>query len=115
MTTEGAACRVIADGDRALLVGTDCPDLDRARLSEAARQLASHDAVIHPAHDGGYALLGLARFDPSLFSGIGWSGPSVARGTIARIQALGWTLHMGDTLRDVDEPADLSASGATFE
>ena len=110
-----AARRVIRDGDKVLLVGTDCPELDRARLREAARQLASHDAVIHPARDGGYALLGLTRFDPSVFSGIAWSGPAVAHDTVARIRALGWNLHIGDTLRDIDEPADLSVAGATFE
>jgi hypothetical protein len=31
----------------------------------------------------------------------------VAAETIVRIEALGWSLLVGDTLRDVDEPADL--------
>ena len=101
-----AAERALADGP-VLLVGSDCPELDRARLQAAAERLATHDAVIHPAWDGGYVLLGLARFDPSLFSGIAWSTGSVAAETIARIEALGWRFHIGETLRDVDEPADL--------
>ena len=57
--------------------------------------------------DGGYVLLGLRRFDSSLFEGIAWSSSSVARETIARIERLGWSLHVGETLSDVDEPADL--------
>ena len=105
-----AARRVLAAGDRVILVGTDCPELGSDRYRAAAAALARHDAVIHPAHDGGYALLGLARFDRSLFEGIAWSGASVAADTIARIEALGWTLHIGETLRDVDVPADLAAS-----
>lgn len=106
-----AARRVTLTGENILLIGTDCPALNRIRLRAAAEALASHDAAIHPALDGGYALLGLRRFDPSLFTGIGWSGPHVAADTIARVEALGWSLHVGETLRDIDEPADLEAAG----
>ncbi len=106
-----AASRVIADGEAILLVGTDCPALDRAKLRAAAAMLLTNDAVIHPTMDGGYALLGLRRFDSSLFEGIRWSSPTVAAETIHRIEALGWSLSMGETLRDVDEPADLEAAG----
>ena len=106
-----AAKRMILVGENILLIGTDCPALDRHRLRAAAEALLSHDAVIHPTLDGGYALLGLRRFDSSPFAGIGWSGPDVAADTIARIEALGWSLHVGDTLRDIDEPEDLAAAG----
>ena len=106
-----AAKRVIGQGEAAIFIGTDCPELDRVRLGKAAGELDRLDAVIHPTFDGGYALLALKRHDPSIFSGIKWSTPSVAADTIARIRALGWSLHIGDTLRDVDEPADLEAGG----
>ena len=102
-----AAERVIGAGDRILLIGADCPGLSAARLRAAAAALEALDAVIHPADDGGYVLLGLGRFDPSPFEGIAWSTGTVAAETIARIGALGWSLHVGETLRDVDEPADL--------
>ena len=103
-----AASRVLAAGQRVLLIGSDCPELDAGRLRASARELDSHDAVIDPAHDGGYALLGLRLFDPSLFESIPWSTSAVAAITISRIRALGWSLHIGDTLRDIDEPEDLS-------
>ncbi len=109
-----AAKRVIGDGERILLIGTDCPELDGKRLGEAASQLESHDAMIHPARDGGYVLLGLARTDPSIFDDIAWSTDAVAATTIARIRALGWSLFVGDTLRDIDEPADLDAARASL-
>jgi rSAM/selenodomain-associated transferase 1 len=102
-----AAQRVLATGERVMLIGTDCPELDKERLAAAAAALDRHDAVIHPAHDGGYALLGLTKFDPSLFEDIAWSGPNVAADTIARVKALGWSLHVAETLRDIDVPADL--------
>jgi hypothetical protein len=101
-----ASERALAEGP-VLLIGTDCPALDRGRLAAAAEALASHDAVIHPAKDGGYALLGLTRFHSSLFNDIGWSTPAVGATTTARIHALGWTLSVRETLADVDEPGDL--------
>jgi rSAM/selenodomain-associated transferase 1 len=102
-----AAKRVILTGENILLIGTDCPALDRGRLRTAAAALKDHDATIYPTEDGGYALLGLRRFDPGLFEGIAWSGPAVAGDTIDRVRALGWSIWIGDTLRDVDEPSDL--------
>ena len=102
-----AAERALGGGGRVLLIGADCPDLDRHRLAAAARALDDHVAVIHPVRDGGYALLGLARFDCSLFEDIAWSTDTVAAETIARIHRLGWSLHVGETLRDVDTPDDL--------
>lgn len=106
-----AAKRVIEAGERIIFIGTDCPAMSAERLREAAMRLESFDAVIHPTEDGGYALLGLNRFDASLFSEIAWSTDSVARDTVARIEALGWSLFVGDTLRDVDNPADLELVG----
>ena len=103
-----AAKRTILVGEHVLLIGSDCPSLDRHRLREAALALQDHDAIVHPTEDGGYALLGLRRFDPSLFEDIAWSTADVAAETVARILALGWTLHLGATLRDVDVPADLA-------
>jgi uncharacterized protein len=101
-----AAERVLG-ADRILLIGGDCPELDRGRLRAAADALEANDAVLHPAHDGGYALLGLRRFDRSIFEGISWSTAEVADQTIARIKALGWRLQLRETLRDIDEADDL--------
>lgn len=105
-----AAERVL-ESEPVLLIGADCPALDRALLAAAASALDDADAVIFPAEDGGYVLLGLRRFDATLFAGIAWGGDAVLAATVARIEALGWTLHLGPTLRDVDEPADLALVG----
>jgi rSAM/selenodomain-associated transferase 1 len=102
-----AAQRVLAT-ENILLIGADCPALDSHRLRAAAEALAEHDAVIHPAEDGGYVLLGLGRFHPSLFGCIAWSTDAVAAQTLARIEALGWSVDVRQTLRDVDEPGDLA-------
>lgn len=104
-----AARRVGDAGERVLLIGTDCPDLDRHRLRWAAAALDRADAVLFPTLDGGYALLGLRRFEVSLFGGIAWSTASVAAATRERIDALGWTIESGEEVRDIDTPADLAA------
>lgn len=99
--------RAIAGGDSAILIGTDCPSLGRDRLAVAAASLSRCDAFIHPAQDGGYALLALRRHSERLFSGIPWSGPKVYAATLDRLNALGWSHESGEVLRDIDEPADL--------
>ena len=103
-----AARRTVVLDENPLLIGTDCPQLDRRRLRAAAAALADHDAIIHPTADGGYALLGLTRFDASIFADIPWSSNGVAETTMDRLRALSWSFHVGETLRDVDTPDDLA-------
>lgn len=103
----GAARRVLAAGDRVLLIGTDCPALDAGCLRAAADVLDAAEAVIVPSFDGGYVLLGLRRFDPTLFADIAWSTSSVAAMTLARLRALGWTHCVLPALHDIDVPDDL--------
>lgn len=103
-----AAARGLCRGQPVLLIGTDCVEISSDLLAGAARRLARCDALIHPTRDGGYALLGLQRFAPTLFEHMAWSTDTVARVTIERILALGWQLDKGETLNDVDEGADLA-------
>lgn len=103
-----AAERSIGRARRVLLIGTDCVEMSAPLLRAAAQTLDTADACLHPTVDGGYALLGLTRFDYSLFDGIAWSTSSVAEETCRRIEALGWTLAIGANLHDVDLPSDLA-------
>lgn len=99
--------RVIDGGESVLLIGTDCPQLGAAHLQRAGRALQRSDAALLPTFDGGYALLGLNRFHPSLFEDIVWSSAAVAAETLDRFGQLGWTVHSQPMLHDIDEPADL--------
>lgn len=95
-------------GFPALLVGTDCPGLTPGHLRAARAALAGRsDAVLTPAEDGGYALIGLSRVDRRLFEGIPWGTSGVLDGTRARLGELGWTTHELGPLRDVDRPEDV--------
>jgi len=97
-----------------LIMGTDCPGLTAARLTEAAEQLQSHDAVLVPAFDGGYVLMGLKAPCPALFTQMRWSTPSVASETLRRMAALQLRVWQAPPLHDMDEPADLAHLPATF-
>lgn len=98
-----------------LLIGTDAPALDAARLRAAAGALASHPAVFVPAFDGGYALVGLhAACAPewpallrALFEGMRWSTPQVMAQTRRRLAAVGCAHVELAPVRDIDEPDDL--------
>ena len=92
---------------RVLLVGTDAPSLDSARLRQAAAALNTCEAVFVPALDGGYALVGLTRACPTLFSNLPWSTPQVMQTTRQRAAMAQMTWSELEPVADIDEPPDL--------
>jgi len=101
------AKRVIDKKEAVLLIGTDCPQLDKEKLRHAALVLQTADACLIPAEDGGYTLLGLQQFHPSLFVNIPWSTNKVAEITRQRIRLLKWNMRELPSLNDIDHPEDL--------
>ncbi len=103
----------LASATRALIIGTDAPALDAGvlRAADAALAQPHTDAVLVPAADGGYALLGLRREAAaqasSLFEAMPWSTPQVLAETRQRLAAAGLRHAELATLHDIDEPADL--------
>lgn len=92
----------------ALLMGTDCPALTHADIIAAKASLErGNDAVIIPAEDGGYVLLGLRRYAKELFSGISWGTEFVLEQTRMRLCGLGWQWQELSERWDVDRPEDL--------
>lgn len=102
-----ASRRVTGSGEAVLLIGTDCPELGARELQVAAKSLQQCDATLFPTADGGYALLGVNQFHPSLFSDIAWSTETVFFETLGRLGNLGWSVHSHPRLHDIDVPADL--------
>ena len=91
-----------------LLTGADCPALTADLLRRAVTGLAhGHNAVLVPAADGGYVMLGLARGCEDLFEAIPWGGATVMADTRARLARQGWRWLELETLWDVDRPDDL--------
>ena len=91
-----------------VLIGSDCPALRPADLRAALRALrAGADAVLSPAEDGGYPLIGLRRVSRRLFDGVAWGSDRVLAQTRWRLARLGWRWKELRTLWDVDRPDDV--------
>lgn len=101
-----------APGDRAAIVGADCPELRAAHLERAIEALGAHDAALGPAADGGYWIVALARPAPALFAGVAWGTDRVLAQTLERARAAGRRVALLETLADLDTPADLARCAA---
>ena len=91
-----------------VLVGSDCPGLDRAYLQAAFQALHSADLVFGPAQDGGFVLIGCRRMQPALFRDVPWGTARVLRETLHRARALSLTWTLLPALYDIDRPEDLA-------
>jgi len=92
-----------------VVVGSDVPDIRARHVAAAFQALGQHDAVLGPADDGGYWLLGLRRrprFRPP-FAGVRWGGPYALSDTLANLRRQGQSVALLETLPDVDTAADL--------
>ncbi len=98
---------VLRTAQRAVLIGSDSPCYDVDYLNSAFEALRGHDAVLGPAFDGGYLLIGTKKSDSRLFRSIPWSGDRVLETTRQRLLQMGWTRQELPTRHDVDEVADL--------
>jgi rSAM/selenodomain-associated transferase 1 len=107
-----------AGAERALLIGSDIPEMSSDLLEEYLARLRRFPMVIGPAADGGYYLIGFqrGRFDARLFDGIEWSTEHVFAQTLAKARSLRLPSYVGRQLRDVDTVEDLESilsSGAS--
>jgi len=104
-------CRALSGAlersSRAVLIGTDCPGLSAPVLRQAFEVLDHRDAVLGPALDGGYVLIGLRVAGPALFWDIPWGTDRVLELSRLRLRAMGWRWSELEPLRDLDRPDDL--------
>jgi uncharacterized protein len=86
----------------AIIVGSDIPAISALHVAQAFRLLGRADAVLGPAPDGGYWLIGLKRTPRLLapFAGVRWSGPHALAETVANLT--GKRVAFAATLSDVD-------------
>ena len=100
--------RALRRNPYAMLIGSDCPALRPADLRAAARALrGGADAVLSPAEDGGYALIGVRRVSRELFTDIEWGSARVLAQTRRRLRRLDWQWTELRTVWDVDRPEDV--------
>jgi rSAM/selenodomain-associated transferase 1 len=108
MRMQDAFARAFADGaERVVIVGSDLPEVSASLLRHAFDLLDAHPAVIGPARDGGYYLLGLRKMIGGIFDGIEWSTSTVFQSTLKRLGAAGVDPAALEVLSDVDTVDDL--------
>jgi glycosyltransferase A (GT-A) superfamily protein (DUF2064 family) len=92
-----------------VLLNGDSPTLPTGLLIEAASALAQpgERAVLGPASDGGYYLIGLKTVHRRLFEDIAWSTERVAAQTLERAREIGLDVHVLSAWYDVDDVEDL--------
>lgn len=91
---------------KALIIGSDCPDLTPEILHTCRRSLDEKDIVLGPAGDGGYYLLGCTERYPALFTNINWSTPFVLNQTIEKIKRENLSFSLMEKLHDIDTAED---------
>ncbi len=105
------AC-IFAEGfSSAVLIGSDIPDLSAAIIHEAFSSLKLNDAVIGPATDGGYYLIGFRKetFSPDVFRGMSWGTHRVLSDTLAVLKNALHRFHLVPRWNDIDTLEDLRA------
>lgn len=86
-----------------VVIGSDIPGIDSHDIAAAFRALGRADAVIGPATDGGYWLIGMARTrrQPRPFTGVRWSTAHARADTLRGLSHV--TVGTVRTLADVDD------------
>lgn len=93
-----------------VVIGADIPGITPALIMQAFHVLGAHDAVIGPAPDGGYWLVGTSgrkAQSPRFMKNVRWSTRYAMEDTIASMDGL--SIARIGMLRDVDTAADLAA------
>jgi len=96
-----------ADYKKVLIIGSDCFQLKTEILEEAILMLDQNTAVLGPAIDGGYYLLGLTSLIPDLFFNKEWSSEMVAEQTKDDFVRLQISFDLLEELNDIDDASDL--------
>jgi rSAM/selenodomain-associated transferase 1 len=90
------------------IIGSDLFDLEVKHITQAFDKLESNDAVIGPAEDGGYYLLGLKKIIPALFSNKNWGTKTVLEDTLKDLAT--FSIDLLEILNDIDTFEDLEKS-----
>ena len=88
-----------------IIIGSDLYDLQREDLEKAFQLLQEKDAVIGPATDGGYYLLGMNQLFPEVFEDKEWGTSSVLEDTLKDLKEK--NIGLLEARNDVDYYSDI--------
>lgn len=99
------------DFNRVIIIGSDSPDLPSEFIDQAFEELKSYDAVIGPAIDGGYYLIGFTKnsFCSQSFENITWSSQLVLDQTLEILKKHNKKIFLLPGWNDIDTADDLKA------
>ncbi len=102
---------------RAIIIGSDLPDLLPEIIDEAFDRLKENSAVIGPSRDGGYYLIGFTAdgFLPEIFDNISWGTDTVLSNTLKRFRDNGIVPIILPVWRDIDTIVDLDNLSLTLK
>lgn len=105
-----AANQAMEKSRQVVIIGCDCLQLSERVLNQALTALSANgeDAVVIPAYDGGYVLIGMNRLDYRLFRAIDWGTERVMDQTRQALRQLSWSWRELPMLRDVDSIQDIA-------
>ncbi|MDG2491606.1 MAG: TIGR04282 family arsenosugar biosynthesis glycosyltransferase [Flavobacteriaceae bacterium] len=90
-----------------VIIGTDLWDLETLEIEKAFESLEKNEGVIGPAQDGGYYLLGLSKWNPTVFQNKKWGTSTVLNETLACFENK--IVDNLKTKNDIDTIEDLRA------
>ena len=94
---------------KAILIGSDCLDLQQHHLQRVNEMLDHYSLVIIPALDGGYVLIAASQsVDPEVFNHISWSSEQVLRQSLKQCMDAQQSVRLLNPLRDIDHASDLA-------
>lgn len=91
---------------KAVLIGTDCPEITPEILDTSLDSLQTNEAVVGPAMDGGYYLIGMDRVYPQLFYQMPWSTEEVLTITLQKLNKDNLSHYLLPVLSDIDTEED---------
>lgn len=94
--------------DKTVIIGTDCIEITLETINKTMDLLNDNDAVLGPAKDGGYYLLGLNKFTPQIFQDIDWSTEYVLEQTVEKMNNNQLNFQLLKTLKDIDTVDDIN-------
>lgn len=92
--------------EKAVLIGTDIPELTAASIRKAFDLLDDADVVLGPTADGGYHLIGMKEPHPEVFAVKAYGNSSVLQETLKAAEAGGSKAVCGDEYHDLDVRED---------
>ena len=102
---------VLDECEKAIIIGSDCAQLQASHIEKAINVLKTTDLVLGPTFDGGYYLLGMRNLYNFVFENIPWSTEVVYDMTIQKAEEHEVSHTSIDKLSDIDYIEDWEKYG----